>query len=843
MALDLQSYFQSLAQPQPRPQSAFPAGYTNPAQVKAMQDYANALLANSQQPVAGTKWAGPIGLAGNVVDALMGRQGINEANQAQLGALSSDVSKQPQAPGGIPVKSDNAPSDTQSALPGGASNTTSVESSNVPAEEKARVAGIETPGAKNPYTVVADSGKGDLVLGKYQVKESNLAPWTKQVFGKELSVPEFLGNPAAQEAVFSQIYGGYRAKYGPEGAGRAWFAGPGNVNNPNASDKNGMTAGRYGAIVAGNRSPTSAMAFNGQPASDGGDAQSAITMALAKGGTPTNRGIPTVPGVPNQTAQNDAPIIAPFAVPQRPQVPRSNYEQLQASPWQSDAQKAVTRGEYMEQNQPIGVPYMGNTVIVNPRNPSQQFFSPALLGGVEKGPVGERPVREYIGPDGKLHDLHGDAPVGTQGGAPAGTTPPPLKVPEPIVPPAAAPAAVPGPSGAVVPPPAAPAPPVGPVGAAAAPSGAALALNGPGGPSGAPSPVASAVKASMGIQQPPAPAETGNAAVTNAQQGGPLPPPSIMPGPPPPVAASPMGDKVAAALGASPGVTPTPVGPQIAENSQQFHQRMMDEGVSYEQRKELAKSDAEQYTKNLQTYSDVGIRANKSLPPLEIASQMLKDPRYYSGLFSAPYKILQQAKAGLGIDKAAAAPMEIFDKILSGNIVTELKTMLGGLGQIRLAEINLITNSVANKYNTPAANAAVLGMMNREAKQAATIGQIATQYAKGWQLNDQDQWVPRTGQPTNAGLQDQVSGYTTRHPLFTDGEIANIQHIFDISTKTPNEKVPADKTKADLSEAAHIGFGTPAEAAPAAGAAPLVPSTPPPSSNIIRYDATGKRVQ
>jgi hypothetical protein len=281
-----------------------------------------------------------------------------------------------------------------------------------------------------------------------------------------------------------------------------------------------------------------------------------------------------------------------------------------------------------------------------------------------------------------------------------------------------------------------------------------------------------------------------------------------------------MGNKVAAALAAAP---PLPEGQKTAENSQQFQQRMLEQGVDYEQRKSLVKSDAEQYTKNLQQYSDIGIRANKALPTLEIANKLVQDPRYYSGLLADPYKILQQAKAGLGIDKTAAAPMEVFDKILSGNIVTELKTMLGGLGQIRLAEINLITNSVANKYNTPAANAAVLGMMMREHKQAATIGQIATQYAKGWQLDNNDQWVRRDGAPTNAGLQEQIAGYTGRHPLFSDAEINNIQHILDISSKTPNDKVPADKTRAELSEAAHIGFGAGAEGAPAGEATPQAP--------------------
>ena len=71
---------------------------------------------------------------------------------------------------------------------------------------------------------------------------------------------QFLANPQAQDAVFKAKFGQYVNKYGPEGAARAWFAGEGGMNNPNAKDVNGTTVAQYGnrfmAALGGNQQNT-----------------------------------------------------------------------------------------------------------------------------------------------------------------------------------------------------------------------------------------------------------------------------------------------------------------------------------------------------------------------------------------------------------------------------------------------------------------------------------------------------------------------------------------------------------------------------------------------------------
>lgn len=65
--------------------------------------------------------------------------------------------------------------------------------------------------------------------GKYQVLESNIAPWTKAYWGKALTVQQFLNSPEAQEAVAKGKLKSYWNKYGPRGAAAAWYGGPGSA--------------------------------------------------------------------------------------------------------------------------------------------------------------------------------------------------------------------------------------------------------------------------------------------------------------------------------------------------------------------------------------------------------------------------------------------------------------------------------------------------------------------------------------------------------------------------------------------------------------------------------------
>lgn len=127
-----------------------------------------------------------------------------------------------------------------------------------------RISSIESGG--NYGAVGPQTGKGR-ALGKYQVMEFNVGPWTREALGREMNPREFLASPEAQEAVFKNKFGGYVSKYGPEGAARAWFAGEKGMNNPNAKDILGTTVADYSRKFVG-QGPLDASSANRQRQGD-----------------------------------------------------------------------------------------------------------------------------------------------------------------------------------------------------------------------------------------------------------------------------------------------------------------------------------------------------------------------------------------------------------------------------------------------------------------------------------------------------------------------------------------------------------------------------------------------
>lgn len=127
------------------------------------------------------------------------------------------------------------------------------------------IAGIESRGSGNYAAVGPATSTGDRAYGRYQVMGVNIPQWTQAILGHAMTPQQFISDPQAQDAVFNAKYGEYVQKYGPEGAARAWFGGPGNVNNPNAKDVNGMTVGQYGQKFISNLNQSGQQQPQGQP--------------------------------------------------------------------------------------------------------------------------------------------------------------------------------------------------------------------------------------------------------------------------------------------------------------------------------------------------------------------------------------------------------------------------------------------------------------------------------------------------------------------------------------------------------------------------------------------------
>ena len=108
------------------------------------------------------------------------------------------------------------------------------------------IASIESAGSGDYSAVGPTNDKLGRALGRYQIMEANIGPWSQEALGRAVTPEEFLADPALQDAIFDAKFGQYVNQFGPEGAAQAWFSGPGGVGKTGRKDVLGTTVGEYG---------------------------------------------------------------------------------------------------------------------------------------------------------------------------------------------------------------------------------------------------------------------------------------------------------------------------------------------------------------------------------------------------------------------------------------------------------------------------------------------------------------------------------------------------------------------------------------------------------------------
>mgnify|MGYP001020427060 CR=1 FL=1 len=112
------------------------------------------------------------------------------------------------------------------------------------------IAGVESGGEELPYQargtiVTTGMYKGDRAYGKYQVMGKNIPSWTKEAFGKAMTIEEFLNSPEKQDALIKFRAEKDYAKYGNwDDVASVWFSGKPLKNNV-MSDDLGTTVPEY----------------------------------------------------------------------------------------------------------------------------------------------------------------------------------------------------------------------------------------------------------------------------------------------------------------------------------------------------------------------------------------------------------------------------------------------------------------------------------------------------------------------------------------------------------------------------------------------------------------------
>lgn len=714
-----------------------PEGYATPDQIKSVREYAKALLMGSgQQPVK--HWSQGVS---NMVSALVG--GGLDWNAAQREKRDVAMTGQQQA-AAVPGQN-YATEPVGSLAPAIVGPNAGKRVEGEPDLDKSgrAIAGMES---SNNYAALGPLTKtGDRAYGKYQVMGNNVPEWTKVAYGRSLTPDEFLNDKGAQEAVFKHKFGEYTQKYGPEGAARAWFAGEDGMNNPNAKDILGTTVAGYGKKFAS--------AFNGPDNFSNVPAVKAMSSALRGDPAPTEP-TTTVAGDPQVAAAkpglippsgggivgpsgNGTTFIDPRLVKPQAGFTQEQFQNLMSNPWLSQEDKRGYMGMMLNRGQTVTMDAPGGMgkVMIDPNNPNvQQYIQNAPhFGKVKTGDI-ER--EEMISSDKFGNPIRFRAPRVT------------------------------------FPTPGSPRSEVAPTGGAGEPSGPPVVGNSAVSES---APAAPAVAPEGGVQV----ASLDPAAGVGAPGAEPV---------------APGGTKVAASEGAATPLTRLQglkAPPGVDQEDWDANTALSNQKLQHELEKEAGTKSIDAGLKKYDTLTSQASTARKLMPQIALARSLMDDPNFRGGWGSAVTDELKRMKEALLGDKFANASNEAFDKLMAGNVLDTMKTALGGLGQVRLAEIDLLNRANGNRTNTAASNKAILEISKRGLEKLDNISGLANAYMSGDEVVD-----PVTGKTllkANMGTDGEIAPrrtldskfekiarqYDNDHPSFTPEEIKNYHFLFE----------------------------------------------------------------
>lgn len=693
--------------------------FVTPGQVEAQRAMAKALLEQSlKTPVSHVGEAvSPFAIGTQMTQALMGRMGQDQAGQQERGSYLGRLEARPRAPGTIDTSGRRADDDTTD--PSGKA-----------------LASLESGGNYRAVGDVVKTGSmaGQRPIGKYQVMEGNIPIWTQEFLGHRMTPGEFLNSPEAQEIVRKGKFAQYEQKFGPEGAARAWLGGPGGVTHPGRADQHGTTIGQYGqnymARLASNAPVTPDTGPGGGPASayaaepavaslEPPDAPAPVSKALMGGGEA--KGETKVAGGPRGRA--GGAVGAPAgAVQARPHMTWEQY--MRASAGANEAEQARLDQIYMEQHAPIptigeyGQP--GYTT-----EAGKQHFYPGPPQWIKmKKRIGDTETEVEV-PIWTLPPTRpGDPPTIIRGDE---------RDAEPTTP------AVPGPA------PLAPREPLdlstpeepkkgsaveGGAKYAALTTGDTMTDAGPG-PAGPLAVAPPATSATGGTDRPVIPTEAPPAATKEAR----------------------MGD----------------ITPQDIET-----------GLSYSAEKERRTKAANESERQMAEYGDSAKRLMESTNRLQ---QQISESRdlVQSGLpimgpWSRSKRWWNEFLAAGDNPEALArvSATEAMEKNVASEVLADMKTQLEKMGQVRIAEIDLLKTAMANPNITPRANLAILNTLEDYANMSRKVAEITEHYqngerwdAKGHPILDKDGNPAIQKSGTANELRDTIAGFVQRSPLYT----------------------------------------------------------------------------
>jgi hypothetical protein len=520
-----------------------------------------------------------------------------------------------------------------------------------------------------------------------------------------------------------------------------------------------------------------ALAFNGDPASlgfappimpQGGGGQPAQAPAQPAGGQDpmigalaAGRGGGAAGG---GAIMPGAAAPAPGLVPQRPQISRDDLIMGHIFNRADPEQRRMQEQMFYQQNMPVAVPGTGGTWYVDPNNRVPPYFVPEIqkrmMDGLEV-PYTVQPGAQ--GPTGRPIPMQGG------GGVPApAQTAPPVDKPFDLI----------------------PKKPVGPKGELpdTSPStvgfGASDEVPAKYAAAGVPSEITGGPKvkvASLGPQN----------MLTNA-------PPTAAPSGAPQAPAQQGGQQVAQ-FGGSPQV-PTQQGGQSIESMtpDQYFRWKQQRDIDTKAAEGYQAADTKGFFDKFEGYQTQATQAQNLQNEIQYAQQLAKTYPLRMGPGTPWLTAMDKFLSFFGDENATqrVALSETFTKFTSGTILADMKSKLEGLGQVRLAEIDLLRKAAQAQGNTLGANLAILDLGDRMQRQLQQVGTITRLYKQGVRWN-QDGSVRAdkagnpiidTSKPTQEGMAGAIKMYLSNNPLYRKDEFA--QKIAEIKAAPQQAEAP-----------------------------------------------------
>jgi hypothetical protein len=185
--------------------------------------------------------------------------------------------------------------------------------------------------------------------------------------------------------------------------------------------------------------------------------------------------------------------------------------------------------------------------------------------------------------------------------------------------------------------------------------------------------------------------------------------------------------------------------------------------IAYERQKGIETHRTEDAFKRYAAVEKAGAQAEDLHPQIAMARSLVNSPGFNAGIGRPFTDAVKQLSSTLFGDPNAATPSQFFDKLRSGSILNEIRSLGGsGSGPVRVAEMKFIDSMYAGRDQQPASIRAVVEVENRLTQRAKAMYNMAQTY------------VQKHGQ-LDEGFNREVSAFKNRpgNEMFSKAELAN----------------------------------------------------------------------